>query len=572
LGDAVTGRLVPTRLLPTLASVFVAAAVLSACSSDNKTVLTVGTYQGRKGEYPTIQAAVDHAKKGDWILIGPGDYHETADAGGAQGSPQQGDMGGVYISTPGIHLRGMDRNGVVVDGTKPGASQCSANESDQNFGPLGSDGKAVGRNGILIWKASSVSVDNLTVCNFLAGTGDSGNQVWWNGGADSGQIGMTGYSGSYLTTTSTYFGGESTASQYGIFAGNAAGPATWDQLYASNMNDSGAYVGACQQQCDVTIDHAWFEFSALGYSGTNSGGAVVMENSQFDNNQDGLDTNTQIKGDAPAPQNGTCPGGATSPVSHTQSCWVFLNNYVHDNNNPSVPASGGAAGGPVGTGMTVSGGTHDTLMGNRFENNGAWGVLFVPYADSNPPSNGQTCGGGGGQDVSGFGCVLDPKGDALIGNTFMHNGYFGNPSNADFGQITLFGGEPQNCYRNNTAPAGSAPPGLEATQPTCGETTKAGNTGGALFNQVLCDTHIGACPPGAKYPARTAVVMHPLPSGLPTMPNPCAGVPSGGWCTGGHPVTGAAAIGGVGGMALVAMAPGVYSIRRNRRSRRFGAE
>ena len=546
--------------MATVVSAALAAGVLSGCSSGGSTVLTVGTYHGIKGQYTTIQAAVDHARRGEWILIGPGDYHETADVNGAQGPPAQGDNGGVYVTTPDIHLRGMDRNSVVVDGTKPGASQCSSNPADQNFGAQGTAGKPVGRNGILIWKADDVSVENLTVCNFLAGSGDSGNQVWWNGGADSGQIGLTGYHGAYLTATSTYFGGEATASQYGIFAGNSAGPATWDQLYASNMNDSGAYVGACSQSCDVTIDHAWFQWSALGYSGTNSGGTVVIENSEFDHNQDGLDTNTQVNGDAPAPQNGACPGGATSPVSHTSSCWVFVNNYVHDNNNASAPSSGGAAAGPVGTGMTVSGGTNDTVMHNRFANNGAWGVLFIPYADSNKPSNGQTCAGSGGQNFPGLGCVLDPKGDALIGNTFVHNGYFKNPSNSDFGQITLFGSEAQNCYQGNSAPAGSAPSNLEATQSTCGGLTKAGNTGGNLLSQVLCDTHLGSCPKGAKYPVRTAVVMHPLPGGLATMPDPCVGVPNNAWCKSGSPSPGAAlgtagAVGAVGVIGLLAVRP-----------------
>ena len=79
------------------------------------------------------------------------------------------------------------------------------------------------------------------------------------------------------------------------------------------MNDSGMYVGACLQLCDVTIDHAWMENNALGYSGTNSGGAIVIENSQFDNNEDGVDTNTQIAGDPPPPQNGACPNGAPAP-------------------------------------------------------------------------------------------------------------------------------------------------------------------------------------------------------------------------------------------------------------------
>ena len=104
----------------------------------------------------------------------------------------------------------------------------------------------------------------------------------------SGKIGLAGYRGSYLTATSTYFGTEGTAAQYGIFSSDAEGPGSWSQLYASNFNDSGMYVGACHQVCDVTISHAWMEYDALGYSGTNSGGAVVIEDSEFDENEDSV--------------------------------------------------------------------------------------------------------------------------------------------------------------------------------------------------------------------------------------------------------------------------------------------
>jgi hypothetical protein len=145
------------------------------------------------------------------------------------------------------------------------------------------------------------------------------------------------------------------------------------------------YVGACQQVCDITIDHAWKEYSAPGYSGTNSDGSIVIEHSQFDNNRDGLDTNTQIRGDAPAPQNGACPNGGTSPITHTHSCWVFIHNNVHDNNNPNTPASGRSAAGPVGTGMTVSGGCNDTVMDNTVTDNGAWGILLVPVPGQQSP-------------------------------------------------------------------------------------------------------------------------------------------------------------------------------------------
>jgi hypothetical protein len=497
-------------------------------------VLLVGTYKGHQGQYLSIQAAVDAAQPGDWILVAPGDYHEGDDTAHPPSADAHGAFGGVLITTAGIHLRGMDRPGVIVDGTKPGPA-CSSDPAQQSYGAVGGDGKPVGRNGIVVSKANGVSVENLTVCNFLSGSGASGNGIWWNGGADSGTIGLTGYTGRYLTATTTFFSTESAAAAYGIFSSNAAGSGVWDQVYASNFNDSGMYVGACLQQCAMTISHARMEYNALGYSGTNSGGSIVIQDSEFDHNKDGFDTNTQIGGDPPAPQDGACPGGAVSPLTHMSSCWVFMHNSVHDNNNADVPNAGSASAGPTGTGMTISGGEHDTVIDNQFSNNGAWGVLFVPYPDSDHPSLGQTCAGTGGREVSGFGCVYDPAGDALLQNTFVHNGFFGNLTNGDFGQIVLNPGRAQNCFSGNVAPDGSAPANLEQVQPTCGPVMVAGSTGGDLLAQVLCDTGFGTCPAGAHYPKSTAVVVRPLPTNLPTLPNPCDGVPANPWCAKGQP-------------------------------------
>ncbi len=547
------------RISALLALVAVCAAACSGSSSATKQtvkqstssvkVLLVGSYQGKKGEYDTIQAAVDAAHPGDWILIGPGDYHETADESSAPTSTEmtEGGVAGVLVTTSDIHLRGMDRNTVIVDGDKAGAPEaCDPDSAWQNFGipATGTGGqygqtsaKSYGRNGIVVFKADDVSIENLTACNFLSGSGDAGNEIWWNGGDGTGQIGLHGYTGSYLTATTTYYGGESTAAAYGIFSSNSAGPGSWNQLYADNFNDSGMYVGACQQLCDVTINNAWMEYNALGYSGTNSGGALVIENSQFDNNEDGVDTNTQIDGDPPAPQNGDCPDGATSPITHTRSCWVFMHNYVHNNNNPDSPAAGSAAAGPYGTGMTVSGARNVTVMDNRFVDNGAWGTLFVPYPDSGKPVDGQTCAGTGGVENSALGCIYDPEGDALLDNTYVNDGYFGNPSNSDFGQIVFSAGQPQNCFAGNIDPEGSAPSDLEQIQPECGAITKKNNTGGALLDQVLCDTGFGTCPAGAHYPKPSKIIMEPLPKNLPTMPNPCAGVPANAWCPSGESVT-----------------------------------
>ncbi len=133
-------------------------------------VLLVGSYQGIAGQFSSIQAAVDAARPGDWVLVGPGDYHETGNRvppGVGAGDLTAG--AAVLVTTPNIWIRGMDRNAVVLDGTKPGASQCSSAPADQNLGPLDSNGLPTGRNGLVVFKSSGVSVENLTACNFIAG-------------------------------------------------------------------------------------------------------------------------------------------------------------------------------------------------------------------------------------------------------------------------------------------------------------------------------------------------------------------------------------------------------------------
>src|SRR5207248_1900000 len=155
----------------------------------------------------------------------------------------------VLIKKDDLHIRGMNRNRVIVDGTKPGARPCSSRPRDQSFGPRGKGGKHVGRNGIVAQRASGVSIDNLTACNFLG----EGNQIFWNGGDGTGKIGMGSWSGSYLSATTTYYNAKRPQATYGEFASNASGPGKLSYSYASNMNDSGAYVGACRQRCHAVI-------------------------------------------------------------------------------------------------------------------------------------------------------------------------------------------------------------------------------------------------------------------------------------------------------------------------------
>ena len=512
-------------------------AVLAMASGASARVLRVGTYHGVKGQYATVPAAIKAAHPGDWILIGPGDYKTRPSQIRAPKGHSEFPAA-VLITTPRLHIRGMNRNTVIVDGTKPGSAVCSRAGKAQNFGRSVRGSKPSGANGLMVYKAANVSIENLTACNFLGGSQAAGNAVWWNGGADSGKVGGHGFYGAYLSATSTYLksqsaAGEFSAAQYGVFSSNWNG-GTWDHVYASNFNDSGFYIGACQQVCNQTLNHGHSEFNALGYSGTNSGGRLLIENSEFNNNEDGFDTNSQ-NADEPAPQNGACPAGVSPPVAGATTCWVFFHNYVHDNNNPNVPAAGSAAQGPVGTGMSVSGARNDTIMGNRFVNNNAWGLILVPYPDSGGPCDGGTPGGLGPGS-----CLFDEWGLHVVGNQFGSNGGYGHPSNGDFQEVNLQSGNPGECYSGNTeAGGGSLMPASTAMAQTlnayCGQSQPAGSTDPTFLQEVLCDAQVSltsgppVCPTGA-YPRMTKIVMHRLPR-QQTMPSPCAGVPANPWCT-----------------------------------------
>lgn len=514
------------------------AITLAVAGGASARVLRVGTYHGVKGQYATIQAAVRAAHAGDWILLGPGDY-KTAPRAISAPRGHSDVPAAVLITKPRLHIRGMNRNSVIVDGTRPRSARCSRATRAQNFGRSVRGSKPSGVNGLMVYKARDVSIENLTACNFLGGSKSAGNEIWWNGGDGSGKIGGYGFRGSYLSTTSTYLksqskAGEFSAAQYGVFSSNWSG-GTWDHIYASNFNDSGFYIGACRQVCNQTMNHAHAQYNALGYSGTNSGGRLLIENSEFDHNEDGFDTNSQ-NADEPAPQNGACPAGVKPPVAGAPTCWVFFHNYVHDNNNPNVPAAGSAAQGPVGTGMSVAGARNDTIMGNTFTHNNAWGVIFVPYPDTGGP-----CDGGTPNGLGPGSCLFDVWGAHLINNRFGSNGSYGHPSNGDFQTVNIQSGHQGFCYSGNTEigggslmPATSAR--AQASNADCGNpAAPSGSTDPAAFlNEVLCDAQGGANPPAAcptgAYPRARKIVMHALPR-QPTMKQPCQGVPGNPWCS-----------------------------------------
>jgi plastocyanin len=138
----------------------------------------------------TIQEAVDAARPGDLILIGPGVYHEA-----------------VLVLTPYLTLRGTDRNAVILDGDYMMA------------------------NGVHVEEADGVVVENLTTRHYRL------NGVFWNG--------VNGYRASYVTA---YANGD-----YGLYAFNSTW-GRLDHDYAAGNPDSGIYIGQCQPCHAVITD------------------------------------------------------------------------------------------------------------------------------------------------------------------------------------------------------------------------------------------------------------------------------------------------------------------------------
>lgn len=540
-----------TAIAAPLALIAAAASGIGRASpASGPSVLLVGTFNGVAGHYTNIQAAVNAAHPGDWILVAPGDYH----------TPNT--KWGVYITTPGIHLRGMNRNTTIVDGTTKAAHKaCDPSPTVQQFGPV-SSGTPSGRNGIEVYKANGVSIENLTACNFLSNDGgQNGNQIWWNGGDRSGTINLTTFHGAYLTASSTYFKDSKHAqAQYGIFTSNEKGPGVIEHTYASNMGDSDYYIGACPD-CNATLTFAHAQNSALGFSGTNAGGHLIIEHSEWDHNKTGIVPNSLNNDDAPSPQNGLCPGTTST------SCTFIKDNFVHDNNNPTTPKFGIAGVAPIGVGIEISGGQWDTVLQNTVVRQGSWGIVVHDYPDTETPPPTNHCNGG---EQLGSVCYFDAFGTRVANNLMIGNGFFGNPTNSDLADATK-AHNPSNCFMGNHRPNNGAvtsdPPDIQKVMGTCGVPNQ-GDTG-TLFAELNCAAGGvlpgPSCPPGSKYPKSSKVFMYPIPTSEASMPDPCDGVPNNPWCPAIATST-SSAVAGAWLAPLLAVVPASLAVRRRRGS------
>lgn len=259
-----------------------------------------GTTLRVPSQFPDLDAAIDAARPGDVILLAPGTYD-----------------GGIEVpeDRPGITIRGEDRNAVIFDG------------EDR-------------RTNAIEVTADGVTLENMSAHSFTA------NGFYWDE--------VDGYAGRYLTVWNVGL--------YGIYAISSRS-GVMEESYVSGAADAAFYIGECQP-CDATIRNVTATLSAVGYSGTNAGGNLVVEDSRFLLNSVGILPNSFDVGLEPPPQRDA----------------IFRRNEVAGSGTVVTPRTT-PLGGYYGVGIGIAGGQGNLVEDNDVRGSTRYGIAVFTSID-----------------------------------------------------------------------------------------------------------------------------------------------------------------------------------------------
>ncbi len=227
----------------------------------------------------------------------------------------------VDVTTDNLTLRGLDRNTVILDG------------------------EFALDNGIRVLAAHGVAVENMTARNYTK------NGFFWTG--------VDGYRGSYLTA---YRNGD-----YGVYVFDSK-TGQIDHGYASGSPDAGVYIGECYP-CDALVDGFVSEYNGLGYSGTNSGGNLLIVNSVFRFNRAGV-----------------VPNSGSYELCYPNRRTTIVGNVVYSNNQPDTPAIDVSLL-AMGNGILSAGAVANVIEKNLVYDHDKSGIGMVPYLEEDPNDN-----------------------------------------------------------------------------------------------------------------------------------------------------------------------------------------
>ena len=251
-------------------------------------------------DQPDIQRAIEVAQPGAVILLDRGTY--------------PGDVV-VPADVRDITIRGVDRNAVIFDGE----------DARENAIYVAGDG---------------VTLENLTAHNF------QGNGFYWRG--------VERFVGRYLTVYNVGL--------YGIYAIESRG-GLFEHSLVSAAADAAFYIGECNP-CDTVLTDLTARLSAVGYSGTNASGNVIVKDSRWELNGAGILPNSYDVGLAEPPQRGA----------------TFSGNVVVGSGTVDVPINTPLAG-FRGIGIGIAGGSDDIVERNRVEDSARYGIAVFSTVD-----------------------------------------------------------------------------------------------------------------------------------------------------------------------------------------------
>ncbi|HEX6417350.1 MAG TPA: right-handed parallel beta-helix repeat-containing protein [Acidimicrobiales bacterium] len=439
------------RLGLALASVLVVAA---ACGGDDDDGTDAGDGNGGDAAGATIDVPDDHPTIQEAVdAAEPGDLILVAP--------------GVYeeavdVETDELTIRGLDRNEVVLDG---------GFELD---------------NGIRVAGADGVAVENMTARNYTR------NGFFWTE--------AEGYRGSYLTTYRT--------GDYGVYAFDST-KGLIEHSYASGSPDAGFYIGQCYP-CDAVIDQVVSEYNGLGYSGTNSGGNLLIVNSTFRNNRAGI-----------------VPNSGSYELCYPERETTIVGNVVHGNNQPDTPAIEDALL-AMGNGILVAGGVGNTIERNLVYDHDRTGIGVVPYLEDDPNDDipppedddrpcAETLDESPADPASiPEPLIWDPRDNRVVGN-LVEDSRLADLAVGALAEASGLG----NCFAENTF-ATSAPEDLEALAPCEGEGSGDWSVGALDLAALIAAEH----PPSGDY--KTTPVPEPqenMPDAATAPARPATGMP-----------------------------------------------
>jgi hypothetical protein len=356
----------------------------------------------------------------------------------------------VNVETDELTIRGLDRNEVILDG---------GFELD---------------NGIRVVGANGVAIENMTARNY------TNNGFFWTG--------VEGYRGSYLTT---YRIGD-----YGVYAFDAT-QGLIEHSYASGSPDAGFYIGQCYP-CDAVIDDVVSEYNGLGYSGTNSGGNLLIVNSTFRNNRAGI-----------------VPNSGSYELCYPERDTTVVGNLVYSNNQPDTPAIDVALL-AMGNGILTAGGVGNTIERNRVYDHDLTGIGLVPFPEEDanddippPEDDDRPCDETLDEAPADPASIPDlliwnPRDNRVVGNV-VEDSRLADLGVGSLEDVSQLG----NCFSDNTF-ATTAPLELEDLAPCDGEGSGGDWTAGAIDLAALMTAEH---PPAADYKTT------PVPEAQENMPD-----------------------------------------------------